>query len=183
MGAVPTYIPLMKAQSTRVRVPEIEQITHPTNAEDYALRRARLGIRSSRISRSTTVSGVSYEYRGLKGRVHHEYMVIARLGRHVDVGVDDAQEYIAPWKRIIGEVARAHGLEPRQLRSKTRAAPVVRARHEACYRIHTETPMTLGQIAACMGYCDHSVVHDAIRRHQERTGTDGARKALEAIGQ
>lgn len=134
----------------------------------YAGVKRRLGLTAGRMIRRTSIPGVNYEYRGKHHRPDHEFLLIEQKGPPVELTFEDGDEYQPAWKVILREVAEAHGLEPRQLRVRSRDREIVMARHEACYRLHAETPLSLSQIAAKLGYCDHSPVCHAIRQHKAR---------------
>jgi hypothetical protein len=72
------------------------------------------------------------------------------------------------WKIIIQEVCAKHGLRLPEVLGGRRSKPIVIARHEAFYRLSTETTMTLPQIGYRMGGKDHSTVIHGIRAYKAR---------------
>lgn len=142
-------------------------ITEQTLRDHYAGVKRRLGLTSRRLVRQSAVPGVAYEYRGPHNSTRREYMLIERKAAPVEL-VDDG--YLPAWKVILREVAEKHGIEPMHLRKGSRVPARVVARHEACYRIYNETSLSYSQIAAILGYCDHSPVYHAINRHKASMG-------------
>lgn len=72
------------------------------------------------------------------------------------------------WKRILAEVANKHALTVSQVTGRQRNRAFVIARHEAIYRLHTETEMSLPQIGRRVGGRDHTSVLHGIKRHKQR---------------
>ena len=72
------------------------------------------------------------------------------------------------WKRILYEVARKHRVFVAELLSRQKSNPLVAARHEAMYRMKTETAMSMPAIGRRMGGRDHTTVLHGVRRHKER---------------
>jgi chromosomal replication initiation ATPase DnaA len=71
-------------------------------------------------------------------------------------------------KMIVSEVCVKHRVTPSEIKSARRSTSVVRARHEACYRLSKETSLTLGQIGISLGGRDHTTVIHGMRKHAER---------------
>jgi hypothetical protein len=72
------------------------------------------------------------------------------------------------WKSILAEVCEKHGIDWLDLASDRRSTPIVRARHEAMYRMRHETTMSLPAIGRKMGGRDHTTVLHGVRKHAER---------------
>jgi hypothetical protein len=72
------------------------------------------------------------------------------------------------WKLIVQEVCAKHGLTLPVILGARRSKQIVLARHEAFYRLSTETTMSLPQIGYRMGGKDHSTVIHGIRQHEAR---------------
>lgn len=66
---------------------------------------------------------------------------------------------------IIKEVCKKHRLAKSELLSSRRAVPLVAARHEAMYRMSTETSMSLPMIGRQLGCRDHTTVLHGIRKY------------------
>lgn len=73
-------------------------------------------------------------------------------------------------RQIIGEVALKHGLKISEIKASRRTAHLVLARQECCYRLATETLLSLPQIGRLMGGRDHTSVLYSVRRHAYRIG-------------
>ncbi len=71
-------------------------------------------------------------------------------------------------QQIMSEVAKAYGVTLNDLRSAGRTKEMVKPRHEAMYRIATETELTFPQIGRMFGKRDHTTVLHAVRMHYER---------------
>lgn len=74
------------------------------------------------------------------------------------------------WRDVLREVAEKHEMDVTTLLSKRRSYPIVRARHEACYRLLMELGMSYPAIARRVNYMDHTVVIHAVRKHAELHG-------------
>ena len=75
---------------------------------------------------------------------------------------------VMPHKAILREVAAKHNLRVFDLKSVRRRRDLVKARHEAAYRIHKETTFSLPQIGRILGDRDHTTILHAVRAHQKR---------------
>lgn len=71
-------------------------------------------------------------------------------------------------QRIIAEVCTKHRVSRAELLGHQREQRIVIARHEAFYRMKTETTLSLPAIGTRMGSKDHSTVHHGVKRHIER---------------
>lgn len=80
------------------------------------------------------------------------------------------------WRRIILETAIKHNMTPTEMLSAHRAKRLVRARHEAMYRIKTETTMSFPAIGRRLGI-DHTTVIYGVQKHIERMEADNAGRA------
>ena len=87
-------------------------------------------------------------------------IISIRQSPYLDVPVTPAQV-------IIQEICEKHGLTKTELLGPRRAIPIVKARHEAMYRMSKETPMSLPAIGMRMGR-DHTTVIYGVRKHAER---------------
>lgn len=74
------------------------------------------------------------------------------------------------WRRIVGEVSVKHQVTVDDIMGPSLARHVTRARHECCYRLRTETELSLPLIGRRMGGIDHTTVLYAIRAHAKRNG-------------
>lgn len=74
----------------------------------------------------------------------------------------------APWEIILREVSDKHGISIIDIKSDRRSVPLVRARHEAMYRMSKETLLSYPQIGRRLGGKDHTTVLHGARRHRER---------------
>jgi hypothetical protein len=71
-------------------------------------------------------------------------------------------------KQILCEVVAKHGIKMWELQSPRRAAPVVAARQEACYRLRVEKRLSLPEIGRKLGGRDHTTVLHGCRAHAKR---------------
>jgi hypothetical protein len=72
------------------------------------------------------------------------------------------------WKQIVQDVCDKHGFTLPEILGARRSKVIVIARHEAFYRLSTETTMSLPQIGYRMGGKDHTTVIHGIRQHKAR---------------
>lgn len=72
----------------------------------------------------------------------------------------------AHWRVIVREVCEKHDVLLVDLMSIRRPVKVVRARHEAMYRMRHETNLTLPQIGQRLGGRDHTTVLHGVRKHE-----------------
>lgn len=72
------------------------------------------------------------------------------------------------WKTILFEVAEAHGISPQDIISQRRSHNIVLARHEYCWRLRSETPLSLEAIGRRCGNRDHTTIRNAIAKHELR---------------
>lgn len=77
---------------------------------------------------------------------------------------------LAPWRVILSEVCRKHGLTQKQVIGQQRNHNIVLARHEAMYRMAHETRMSLPMIGRRLGGRDHTTVLHGLRQHAARNG-------------
>lgn len=84
------------------------------------------------------------------------------------------------WKDILREVCQKHNVTILEVRGHYRQPNIVRARHEAFYRMRTETTMSFPVIAKKMGNFDPTTVLSGYQSHIKRALA--STKALEAIG-
>ena len=77
---------------------------------------------------------------------------------------------VAPsgWKDIVREVCANHGFTLQQILGAQRQRRLCSARHEAFYRLSTETTMSLPEIGDAFGGRDHTTVLHGIRKHKAR---------------
>ena len=71
---------------------------------------------------------------------------------------------------IVDQVAEQHGITVKSLKSKSRMAHIVAARHAAMYRIAAEKNVKLARIAWAVGCVDHTTAIHGIQAHAERYG-------------
>jgi len=72
-----------------------------------------------------------------------------------------------PWQRIVAEVAKKHRVSITELLGARRGRPLVQARHEAMYRLKTETLLSLPAIGQKLRR-DHTSVMHGVARHRAR---------------
>lgn len=77
---------------------------------------------------------------------------------------------VAPWRVILSEVCRKHGMTQKQVIGQQRNHNIVLARHEAMYRMAHETRMSLPMIGRRLGDRDHTTVLHGLRQHAARNG-------------
>ena len=70
--------------------------------------------------------------------------------------------------RILAEVARKHGLDVAEMTGPARDWCTVHARHEASYRLRSETDLSSPAIARLLGVKDHTTVLMGARSHAAR---------------
>jgi hypothetical protein len=85
----------------------------------------------------------------------------------VDALDEDIRTINGRWKSIVREVCTKHGVSINDIRSHIRSRPVVAARHEAMYRLRTETGLSLPEIGRRMGGFDHSSTLYAVSKYRE----------------
>ncbi|WP_323012917.1 helix-turn-helix domain-containing protein [Devosia sp.] len=76
------------------------------------------------------------------------------------------------WRRILAEVAIAHGIPPILILGRQRRREIMAARHELMYRLSTETTMSLSAIGKKLDR-DHTTVLSGIKAHKRRHNLDG----------
>lgn len=81
--------------------------------------------------------------------------------------------YIAATPRSVARgillaVCGKHGVSMADLCGDRRVKYIATARHEACYRLATETTWTLARIGSFVGGRDHSTVSNSIKQHKKR---------------
>lgn len=74
---------------------------------------------------------------------------------------------MAPWRRVVDEVAAKHELRPSDITGKSRTRPVIIARHEACYRMVVQCKMALAEAGKRITV-DHTTVLHGVRQHIKR---------------
>lgn len=88
---------------------------------------------------------------------------------------------LAKARAIAEQVARSHGLHFRDIASSSQAAPVVRARDEAVYRIAADTGLSQTAMGRLFGDRDHTTIHAAIRRHARLSGQPMPRRFIRTV--
>ena len=73
------------------------------------------------------------------------------------------------WRHDLFDVARKHGVTPRDITSHFRDKNLVAARHELFWRLRTERNYSFPRIAMLLGR-DHSSVIHGFKRHAEKLG-------------
>lgn len=76
-------------------------------------------------------------------------------------------ERVPEWKRIILQVCNKHGITYTEIISPRREVRLVRARHEAMWRLKQETAMSFPSIGRRFNR-DHTTVLHAVRVYEER---------------
>ena len=75
-----------------------------------------------------------------------------------------------PAMDVLAEVCAKHNLRPSDLKSASRVRRLVAARHEACYRLKSESHLSWGQIGRMLGGRDHSTAWHGAKMHARRNG-------------
>jgi len=75
---------------------------------------------------------------------------------------------ISQAETILREVCLSHRIRRNELLSARRDAALVRARHEACWRMKNETSLSYPQIGRLLGGRDHTTILHGVRKHAER---------------
>lgn len=91
-------------------------------------------------------------------RLPHEYLDIA----------SSQKAPFSPANTIINEVCAKHRVSREEIMGRRREKMLVIARHEAFYRLSTETTMSLPHIGMRMGGKDHSTAINGIKKHKKR---------------
>jgi hypothetical protein len=151
MGALPTFVPLMKAQSVRHLVREIR--------EDELIQKARPRFPYEK-SKPRPIRPAHFDMK-VKPR---DYICV------VPEPEEEKPQYqhTPMWRIIVREVCQKHGVPEIDIFSHRRPHNVVLARHEMMYRMRHETPLSLPQIGKRLGGRDHTTVLHGIRKHQAR---------------
>ena len=68
-------------------------------------------------------------------------------------------------RQIVAEVALKHGLKMSDLTGPYRHKSIVKARHEAMWRVRDETNLSYPQIGRVLGNRDHTTVLHGVRKH------------------
>ncbi len=92
------------------------------------------------------------------------------IGPQVPVAKDTVVP-VSTWhhaRQILREVCVKYGVTTVDLCSKRRPLLLITARHEACYRLRTETTWSYPRIGAFLGGRDHTTVIHAVRKHKKR---------------
>ena len=71
-------------------------------------------------------------------------------------------------RQILREVSAKYGVSIVDLCSKRRPMLLVTARHEACYRLYSETTWSYPRIGAFLGGRDHTTIMHGVREHKKR---------------
>ena len=71
-------------------------------------------------------------------------------------------------RKLAISVATKHGISFSDLVSHRREKTLVRARHEAMWRLRRNTRLSLPQIAKILGKRDHTTIMHGIRQHEKR---------------
>lgn len=80
-------------------------------------------------------------------------------------------------KDCITIVGKQYGFAPVELLSARRQAPLVKARHVACWLAKYSTASSYPKIAHCLGGRDHTTILHAIKRIEARRAADPAFRA------
>lgn len=83
------------------------------------------------------------------------------------------------WKVVVNEVCDKYGVSQEDLCGDRRGVYLVRARHEAYFRIRMETGLSFPDIGNRL-HRDHTSIQYGVRKHIERVGS-GERKPLEIV--
>ena len=85
--------------------------------------------------------------------------------------VKEVQVPASSWhhaRLILREVSTKYGVTVVDLCSKRRPPYLVTARHEACYRLYSETTWSYPRIGAFLGGRDHTTIMHGVREHKKR---------------
>lgn len=88
----------------------------------------------------------------------------------IDVTTPIRRPNLSPAQNIINEVCAKHRVSREELLGRQREHRIVLARHEAFYRMKTETTLSLPAIGTRMGSKDHTTVLNGVRKHMQRNG-------------
>lgn len=77
-------------------------------------------------------------------------------------------EGMPPWKRILQEAAANYRVSVEDILGGRRTRPIVRARHEAAYRMHHELRMSFPAIGRRLGGKDHTTIINGVNVHEKR---------------
>lgn len=132
------------------------QISH------YSSVKRRLGVGvAARAEPKATVVALNPERVWV--RLPHEFWYI---------GERDPKKLYSPTQRIIADVCEKHKVSRPELFGLQRGRGIVKARHEAYYRMKKETTMSLAQIGVRMGGKDHSTILNGVSSHMRREGLE-----------
>jgi hypothetical protein len=87
-----------------------------------------------------------------------------------DIDIDGPEQTIT-WQQIIATVCAKHFVSRAELLGRQRSRRIVAARHEAMYRMSTETTLSLPAIGRRLGGKDHTTVFYGVKMHRQRVGT------------
>jgi len=105
--------------------------------------------------------------RSLEPRAKRDFIHIGSANtEHLQAPTPDLSFDMPSWKRIVYEVATKHHITVAELIGGQRSSPIVAARHEAMYRMKTETAMNLPAIGRRLGGRDHTTVLHGVRRYE-----------------
>ena len=96
-------------------------------------------------------------------------VAICQIGIADDAVIKEGRFSIdAKWPEIVRQVCEKHRVSPLEIKSRYRDPRIVKARHEAFYRLRTETTMSFPQIGTKMGGFDHSTAISGYKSHLKR---------------
>ncbi len=76
-------------------------------------------------------------------------------------------------REIMAQIVDKHGVSKEAIKSQCRSYEIVRARQELCYRLREECSLTYPQIAAILGYEDHTTPLYGYRQYKKRLQAGG----------
>lgn len=103
-------------------------------------------------------------------RLEERPPLVFRLIEVIDEAPPPTTKY--HWRDIVMEVAKKHKITLPEITGRQRQHKIVLARHEAFYRLKTETPLSLPEIGRKMGGRDHTSVLHGYRAHMKREGIE-----------
>lgn len=91
----------------------------------------------------------------------------------VFVASGNTESTIQAIHRIMYEVCKKHNCTVYEAKSPQRYREIVACRQEICYRLKTETPISLPHIGRIMGGRDHTTILHSVRKHKQRLADAG----------
>lgn len=170
MGALPTFVPLMKVQTARhldreIRPDEIR--IRPRPVFQYESNRTVVVKVPPRPRDVIVIESVPDKRPDVAAKFHNWPLPQALV-----------------WKQIVAEVCERHGVPFRDIVSQRRDRKTAKARAEACYRLRMETTLSLPQIGRKLGGRDHTTILHSVRRYEARLeGQEYRKRPLKSVAE